>query len=144
MRVTLPEMVLPDTLVLRENGRRVPTYRLDRQTGLLAVSWQSAADTALRDVTLDYLVGGISWRPTYDMWLGADSDTSVGLDYLAEISDGGLQLEAVDMRLVAGLVDLTAPLSPAAEGSLDRRADLDDLGFADLDTPGRGGHPAHL
>ena len=130
VRLTLPDTVLPDTLILRENGRRVPDYRLDRQAGPLAISWQSASDSDVREVTLDYLVGGVAWRPTYDMWIGADADTTVDLDFMAEITDGGLHLDDVETQLVAGLVDLTAPISPEAEFGASERANLDDLGYA--------------
>lgn len=130
VRIVLPDTVYPDTLVLRENGERVANYRLDRSTGQPALKWQSATESELREVTLEYLLGGVSWRPTYDMWLGADADDSVDLDFFAEITDSALRLEDVETELVAGFVDLSTPIAPAAElsakGSL---GSLDDTGF---------------
>ena len=120
VRVVLPDTIYPDTLVLRENGQRVPDYRLDRSTGQLAVKWQSATDSELRDVTLDYLLGGVGWRPTYDMWLGADADETVDFDFFAEISDGALRLDEVATRLVAGYVDLSSPVAPMARYSANQ------------------------
>jgi hypothetical protein len=127
VRVVLPDSVYHDTLILRENGERVPDYRLDRRTGQTAVQWQSATDTELREVTIEYLLGGVSWRPTYDMWLGADTDETVDLDFYAEITDNSLRLHDVETQLVAGYVDLSSPISPAAELSVNQRlAGFDD------------------
>lgn len=112
-RVVLPDSVFADTLVLREDGQRVARYRLDRSTGSPAVEWQSTPDTAdtgddgLREVTLEYLLAGVGWSPTYDMWLAADTDETVGFDAFAEISNGALPMEDVATRLVAGRVDPT-------------------------------------
>jgi len=112
-RVVLPDSVFADTLVLREDGQRVARYRLDRSTGSPAVEWQSTPDTAdtgddgLREVTLEYLLAGVGWSPTYDMWLGAQTDEMVGFDAFAEVSNGALPMEDVATRLVAGRVDPT-------------------------------------
>ena len=129
VRVVLPAGVYADTLVLRENGVRVPSYRLDYQTGQPAIKWQSAIDSELREVTLEYLLGGVSWRPTYDMWLGADEDVTVDLDFYAEIADGSLRLEDVGMQLVAGYVDLSSPIAPEAELAANQRL----AGYAESD-----------
>ncbi len=129
VRIVLPQTVYPDTLVLRENGQRVSHYRLSYGTGLPTIKWQSANDSELRDISMEYLLGGVSWRPTYDMWVGADSDETVGLDYFAEISDSSLDLEDVDTQLVAGVVDLNQPIAPAAELSANQRL----AGFAESD-----------
>ena len=129
VRVVLPDTVFPDTIILRENGKRVPDYRLDRQTGQLALQWQSTTDSSLRDVTLEYLLGGVSWRPTYDMWLGADTDEVVDLDFFAEIVDNALRLDGVETQLVAGLVDLTSSIDVVSELSANQRLG----GFADSD-----------
>jgi len=120
VRVVLPDTVFPDTLILRENGERVRDYRFDRQTGQPAIKWQSAADSALREVTLDYLLSGVGWRPTYDMRLGADADVTVDLDFFAEIVDSALRLDGVETQLVAGRVDLSSPIAPNAELSANQ------------------------
>jgi hypothetical protein len=114
VRVVLPDTVFPDTIILREDGERVPEYRVDRSTGPLAIEWQSGTDSALREVTLDYLLSGVGWRPTYDMAIGADSDPTVGFDYVAQLVDGALSLEDVETRLVAGYVNLSGPIAPTA------------------------------
>ena len=110
-RVVLPDTVFADTLVLREDGRRVARYRIDRSTGSPVVEWQAAPDATttgddgLREVTLEYLLAGVGWSPAYDMWLGAETDETVGFDAFAEISNGALSMEDVATRLVAGRVD---------------------------------------
>jgi hypothetical protein len=134
VRIVLPSTVYPDTLVLRENGERVANYRLDHKTGQPAIKWQSAADSEVRNVSLEYLLGGVSWRPTYDMWLGADTDEMVDLDFFAEISDGALQLDDVETQLVAGMIDLANPIAPIAELSANQKlAGFDGAG--DLASP---------
>jgi hypothetical protein len=130
VRIVLPQTVYTDTLVLRENGERVSDYRLNWSTGQPTIKWQSATDSDLRDVSMEYLLGGVSWRPTYDMWVGADTDETVGLDYFAEIADSSLELEDVQTQLVAGMVDLSRPIAPAAELSANQRI----AGFEAADT----------
>ena len=129
VRIVLPQTVYPDTLVLRENGERVSDYRLNVSTGQPTIKWQSATDSELRDISMEYLLGGVSWRPTYDMWVGADSDETVGFDYFAEVSDSALELSDVETQLVAGMVDLNRPIAPAAELSANQRL----AGFAEAD-----------
>jgi hypothetical protein len=130
VRIVLPQTVFPDTLVLRENGERVSDYRLNYGTGQPTIKWQSATDSELRDISMEYLLGGVSWRPTYDMWVGADTDDTVGFDYFAEISDSSLELDDVDTQLVAGMVDLNQPIAPAAELSANQKL----AGFGEADT----------
>ena len=136
VRVVLPNTVYPDTLVLRENGKRVANYRLDRKTGQPAIHWQSATDSELRDITLDYLLGGVTWRPTYDMWLGADDDPTVDFDFFAEITDSALELDDVETRLVAGHVDLANPIAPMAELTANQKlVSYAGDGYIDTSTP---------
>jgi hypothetical protein len=129
VRIVLPPTVYTDTLVLRENGERVADYRLNYSTGQPTIKWQSATDSELRDISMEYLLGGVSWRPTYDMWVGADTDETVELDYFAEITDSSLDLDEVEMQLVAGMVDLNRPIAPAAELSANQKL----AGFAEAD-----------
>lgn len=109
--ILLPPEIYADTLILRENGERVPTYRISQRDGRTAIQWQSASDTDLREVTLEYLLYGISWTPRYDMWLTSDDTTSVNLDFSAEIINGSLTFDEVAMRLVAGQVGTSGILS---------------------------------
>jgi len=131
VRVILPDSVLPDTVILREDGERVPEYRVDRSMVPIALEWQSSADSPLRDVTLDYLLGGVGWRPTYDLAIGADTDPTVGFDYVAQIVDGSLHLEDVETRLVAGYVNLSGPIAPMAELSANQAL----VGYSDTVAP---------
>jgi hypothetical protein len=128
VRVVLPDTVFPDTIILREDGERVSEYRVDRSTLPLAIEWQSGSASALRDVTLDYLLSGVGWRPTYDMAIGADDDPTVGLDFVAQLVDGALSLDDVETRLVAGQVDLSGPIAPTAELSANQAL----AGYADV------------
>jgi hypothetical protein len=130
VRIVLPSTVYADTLVLRENGKRVSDYRLSWGTGQPTIKWQSATDSELRDISMEYLLAGVSWRPTYDMWVGADTDETIELDYFAEITDSALELEEVETQLVAGMVDLNRPIAPAAELSMNQRL----AGFEAADT----------
>lgn len=109
--VLLSPEIYVNTLILRENGERVPSYRISQREGLTAIQWQSAADTELREVTLEYLLYGMSWMPRYDMWLTSDDNTSVDLDFSAEIVNSTLVFDAVDMRLIAGQVGTSGILS---------------------------------
>ena len=109
--VVLPSQIFQDTLVVRENGERVSTYRINRSTGQIILRWQSSTDSASREVTLEYLLSGVSWMPKYDMWLGnypndTDGDKElVDFTFFAEITNSVLSLDDVDVRLVAGRVD---------------------------------------
>jgi hypothetical protein len=112
VRVVLPGQVYADTLILRENGERVPAYRLTRGTdGLLAAQWQSAAEGDVREVTVEYLMSGVGWSPKYDLWLGDEEVEAVDLDFFAEIRNPALALDNVSVRLVAGRVDTSQMLS---------------------------------
>jgi hypothetical protein len=103
MAVVLPEQVFTDTVVLREDGERVASYRMDRSEGRPTLRWTSESGSDVRQVTLTYLLAGVGWTPRYDMWLAEDE--TVGFDFYAEIVDNALTLEDVDIRLVAGRVD---------------------------------------
>ena len=112
VRLILPGQVYQDTLILRENGERVPAYRLTRGAdGLLAAQWQSEAEGDVREVTVEYLLSSVGWSPKYDMWLGDEDATTVDLDFFAEIRNPALSLEGVSVRLVAGRVDTSQMLT---------------------------------
>jgi hypothetical protein len=111
VRVVLPSQVFPDTLILREDGERVPAYRLSRgNDGLMALSWTSGASGDTRQVTLDYLLSGVGWSPKYDMWLGDEDAETVELDFYAQIRNPALALDDVRVKLVAGQVDTAQAL----------------------------------
>lgn len=119
--VTLPSQIFVDTLVLREGGERVNQYRIQTVGGNPVVLWKSvAAAGELREVTLDYLMSGISWQPKYDMWLTKDQPDSAVLDFYAEISNPVLSLEAVTTTLAAGRVDTSKPIGTQSTVSLNQ------------------------
>jgi hypothetical protein len=105
VQIVLPERIYQDTLILRENGERVSNYHINRNSGQVLLEWVSSSGEEAREVTLEYLVGGISWTPKYDMWLGDDEDTTVEFDFFAEIVDTDLLLDESPVRLIAGRVD---------------------------------------
>ena len=111
VRLVLPSQVFPDTLVVRENGERVPAYRLSQNNGQLTLLWEANANDAVRQVTVDYLMSGVGWSPKYDMWLGNDTDETVALDFFAEIRNPVLSLDDVHVKLVAGRVDTAQQLA---------------------------------
>jgi hypothetical protein len=119
--VVLPGQIYQDTLVLRENGKRVSNYHTSYDNAQTIVRWQSASGNGLRQVTLEYLLSGISWTPKYDMWLDHakvavdstspgtrdDEGETIDFDFFAEIQNSVLVLDGVDVKLVAGRVDTT-------------------------------------
>ncbi len=105
VQLVLPNQIYQDTLILRENGERVANYRINHNQGQVVVQWESGTDSDLSEVTLEYLLYGISWTPKYDMWLGDDEAETVEFDFFAEIQNSALVLDNVDIRLVAGRVD---------------------------------------
>lgn len=107
VQIILPPTIYPDTLLLWENDQRVPNYRLRSQAGQAILYWQSDADQEVNNVRLEYLISGIRWQPKYDMWLQDENATTVDLDFFAEITNSSLSLEDVDVRLVAGNVDIS-------------------------------------
>jgi len=105
VQIVLPDQIYQDTLILRENGERIRNYNINRTTGQVLLEWIGSEDEEAREITLEYLVSGISWTPKYDMWLGTDEDETVEFDFFAEIMNTGLLLEDSPVRLIAGRVD---------------------------------------
>ncbi len=120
VRILLPQQVYPDTLVLREDGRRVPDYRLDQSSGQIAVQWTSASTSEVRQVTLDYLLSGVGWSPKYDLWLGDAAATTADLDFFAEIRNPVLTLDHVALKLVAGRVDVSQAVDDFARATANQ------------------------
>jgi hypothetical protein len=131
VQVILPSTAFVDTLILRENGGRVGDYRINRSTGIPILEWQSGGDVNVREVSLEYLLSGISWTPKYDMWLADDAGTgeasddgsiaeSVQFDFFAEITNTALTLDAIDVRLIAGRVDTTQQIDGIANASMNQ------------------------
>lgn len=112
VQIVLPTQVFQDTLVLREGEQRVSTYRINRNSGQVIIHLApSENDTGVRELSLDYLMTGLSWTPTYDMWIGAEDAETVDFDFFVEIQNSALSLDEVDTRLVAGRVDISQQVS---------------------------------
>ena len=108
VQVFLPQQIYVNTLVVRENGERVSTYRVRQQNGQVILEWPGAGNGQdLREITLEYLFSGLGWTPRYDMWLGDTAATTVDFDFFAEIRDAALDLDNVTTHLIAGRVDTT-------------------------------------
>lgn len=123
VRLVLPAQVYQDTLIVREYGVRVPVYRLSRTPdGQIALQWgSSAAEGAVRTVTVEYLLSGVGWTPKYDMWLGDNDAETVALDFYAEVRNPSLSLDDVAVRLVAGRVDTSQQMSDIAAMTANQR-----------------------
>ncbi len=147
VRVLLPPGTVANTLILTENGERVREYRITPQTedvyysqasfrystnvrsgGGLAYSviWDSTAGEAdTRSITLNYLMSGAYWTPTYDM--NILSDTSVEMAFFAEIHNSALVLDDATVSLVAGRVDLNQQMSDVSDMTFNQMA----VGYAE-------------
>lgn len=103
--VTLPASIIDNTLVVREDGKRVKQYRLQRLDSGLSLTWETGSGDAAHSITLEYLLTGLSWTPRYDMGLGDDKAETVDFNFFAEIQNSAFDLEAVMTHLIAGRVD---------------------------------------
>ena len=72
-KVTLPASIIDNTLVVREDDKRVSQYRIQRTDTGLSLTWDTGSGDAARKITLEYLLNGLSWTPRYDMQLGDDA-----------------------------------------------------------------------
>ncbi|MCZ7543782.1 MAG: DUF4139 domain-containing protein [Anaerolineae bacterium] len=118
--VTFPATVIADSLIVSEDGARVRLLRFRNaarsvavadpwssamsvpiEASPLAVSWPSEA-TETREVVLEYLARGASWRPLYDMTV-LDEET-VRFAFTAEIVNYTLALDDAAVKLVSGMV----------------------------------------
>lgn len=113
--VTLPTYVFANTLVIREQGQRVSTYRLQNTGSNLIIRWETAAADSARQVTLEYLLSGLSWTPRFDMWLAADTASTVDLSFFAEITNAALDLDTVTTHLIAGRVDTAQQINTVSQ-----------------------------
>lgn len=165
VRVLLPPGTYPDTLILKENGERVRNYRVTPQPadvyysqatfrsgnsvsggGGMAyiLTWDSSNPLESRTVSLEYLMSGASWTPTYDMQVSddvaEDGATEVNLGFFAEIQSSGLTLDGASVYLVAGRVDLSQQINQESQVMMNQYAvgynetvDLPALGTGSVD-----------
>lgn len=121
IEVNFPPNVVTDSLLITENGERVPVVRFrgrnapdweamlssrsvptnQYEAQQIVVTWPSEA-TESREVVLEYLMRGAGWRPVYDMTV-IDED-SVYFNFGAEITTYALQLEDARVRLLSGMI----------------------------------------
>jgi hypothetical protein len=132
-RVLLPPGTFINTLMLTENGARVRNYRVTPQQMDAASPWSSGGgavfvlswealdpDADMREVTLEYLLPGARWTPTYDMQI--IDEQSVKLAFFAEIRNAALVLDAATVYLVAGRVDLTEQVDQVSQVTMNQYA----------------------
>jgi hypothetical protein len=132
VQIVLPQQIYQDTLILRENGERIRNYHINRNSGQVLLEWVSSSGAEAREITLEYLVSGISWTPKYDMWLGDDEDTTVEFDFFAEIVDTGLILEDRPVRLIAGRVDTSQQFTSVSSVTMNQYA----AGYDEIESSG--------
>jgi len=110
-RIVLPQQIVQDTLILRDEAGRLPLYSINRQTGQVILTIGGASDSGtgeVRNLTLEYITyGGIRWQPRYDLHLQADNVESVSFDFFAEIQNDSFTLTETKVNLVAGRVDVS-------------------------------------
>lgn len=129
VNLVLPPTAMVDTLILRENGARVVNYSV-RHDNQIIIAWQSETSDDLREISAEYLLQGMSWRPKYDMILN-DEAASADFDFFAEIQNNALTLDNVETFLVAGSVGTSQILSDdafRATNQLYAAEDLSSLG----------------
>jgi hypothetical protein len=120
VQIALPEQVYADTLIVRENGRRVMNYSLVQENRLL-VEWDSTAEGDSRQITLQYLMAGLSWTPKYDLFITGQDVETVGFDFFAEIHNSTFESENVRVKLIAGSVALSGAYpTEAASASMNQ------------------------
>lgn len=128
--IVLPSQIFADTLIIREGETRTPSYRINSTSGQTILHLNTSAET--REVTLEYLMSGLSWTPSYDMWVL--DETNVHLDFFAEINNPWLSLDEVQATLIAGRVDT----SQVMDGITTVTANQYIAGYAEVSQPGAG------
>jgi hypothetical protein len=130
VQIILPDQIFQDTLILRENGERVPDYSISRASGKVTLQVPPSS-AATRNLTLDYLASGLSWKPDYDMQF-SEGSSNVDLAFFAEIDNSAFTLDNVEVTLAAGRVDTTQQVDQNAAITANQY-------IAGYDTSGTGG-----
>lgn len=125
--IVLPQQIFQDTLVIHEGETRTPSYRINSTSGQTILYLNTSTET--REITLEYLMSGLSWTPSYDMWVL--DETNVHLDFFAEVHNPSLSLDAVDTILIAGRVDTSQVL----DGINTITANQYIAGYAEVNQP---------
>jgi len=124
--IVLPPQIFQDTLIVREDAERTTSYRINSNSGQTILYLDSTAVT--RQITLEYLISGLSWQPRYDMWLLDETD--VHLDFFAEVQNAALSLENVKTTLIAGRVDTSGQIDTVSTITANQYI----AGYADVDS----------
>lgn len=156
VRVLLPPGTYPSTLILTENGARVPHYRVTPQSSdvyysqaafrygtssyggggtAYIVTWASAVTTT-RQITLEYLMSGAGWTPTYDMRI--IDDETVQLAFFAEVNNASLVFDETNISLVAGRVDLSQQIDQSGMVTMNQAAVGYEMRYDEASSLGTG------
>jgi hypothetical protein len=116
VQVTLPAQVYPETLIVREADGRTPLYSVSQSSasGQPTLKLPGNGTSDVRELTLEYLTGGLGWQPNYTMAITSNQDDSVQFDFFAAIQNNLVSLEDVDVKLVAARVDVSQALNTAS------------------------------
>ena len=134
-KVTLPASIIDNTLVVREDDKRVSQYRIQRTDTGLSLTWATSSGDAAHKITLEYLLSGLSWTPRYDMQHGDDAATTVDYSFFAEVVNSAFDLDAVTTHLIAGRVDTSQQvntISPATANQMIVGYDNTQAGGGDV------------
>jgi hypothetical protein len=134
VQILLPTTIFHDTLLVYQDDERVSTYRVNRGSNGITLNWQTTGGVSLVEVRLEYLMSGMSWRPKYDMWIAGDDEENVRFDFFAEITNRVLDLDAVDVKLIAGHVDTSRPVDAVATATLNQTI----VGYEQTEIPVEG------
>lgn len=118
--VALPASVFDNTLLLREDGQRISSYRLLRQNAAVLVEWTTGTGDGAREITLEYLLSGLSWTPRYDMTLNGDPAETADFYFFAELTNSALKLDGVTTHLIAGQVDTSQPVNARSSVTMNQ------------------------
>jgi hypothetical protein len=129
-QIVLPSQIVPDTITLRDDDGHIALYALSFQTGQYVLTVRedqnAGGDGDIRNLTLEYItLGGIRWRPLYNLRLDSEDVETVGFDFVAAVQNDAFFLEDTRINLAAGSVNVEGqpPPPPVANNN---------FGFSDV------------
>lgn len=109
VQITLPAQAYVETLIVREAQGRTSAYSISRANAanqpVLKLPSQNTTET--RQITLEYLTGGLSWQPNYTMSITTGKDDAVQYDFFAAIQNDLFTLKDIEVKLAAARVDVS-------------------------------------
>jgi hypothetical protein len=120
VKITLPIQAFENTLILREDGKRIAAFRIRRQDAGVSVEWNSTIGQGTREVTLEYLLSGLSWTPNHDMTIGDAKAETVNFNFYAQIQNSVFKLNDVTTHLIAGQVDVSGQVGQVNAASVNQ------------------------